>query len=228
MNIFMKLKTIFFDCDGVLYNSLPHYVTAWSEAFEEIGLEFPEKEAYRHEGRNGKEAVRIILKQNWSGKINDDIVKKIISKRNDVLERLGKPNLQEGAIELVTEVKKSGLDIWVVTGSSRTETFKMIVEDFYGLIDKKKIITGKDVRRGKPNPEPFLTACLKANISPCEAIVIENAPLGIESAHKAGILCIAVNTGILTDFELENAGAKIVFDSCINLLINWKNILDPI
>ena len=50
----------------------------------------------------------------------------------------------------------------------------------------------------------------KAGINAEEAIVVENAPLGIESAHKAGIFTIAANTGPLEDYLLKDAGADIV------------------
>ena len=53
----------------------------------------------------------------------------------------------------------------------------------------------------------------KANVNPDEAIVIENAPLGIESAVAAGIYTIAVNTGPLPDEVLRQAGANAIFPS---------------
>ena len=43
--------------------------------------------------------------------------------------------------------------------------------------------------------------------------MLENAPLGVEAADKAGIFTIAVNTGNLPENELWDAGAAIVFPS---------------
>ena len=72
------------------------------------------------------------------------------------------------------------------------------------------MVTGFDVKRGKPDPEPYLMGLQKAGIKAEEAVVVENAPLGVESAHRAGIFTIAANTGPLEDSLLKEAGADIV------------------
>ena len=80
------------------------------------------------------------------------------------------------------------------------------------------MVTAFDVKFGKPHPEPFLIGLKKAgNLQPNQAIVIENAPLGIESAHSAGIFVIAVNTGPLPDLALKEAGADLILDSMFTL-----------
>ena len=73
------------------------------------------------------------------------------------------------------------------------------------------MVTGKDVQRGKPHPEPYLRGLAKANVRPEEAIVVENAPMGVEAAVAAGIFTIAVNTGLLPDSALLDRGADLLF-----------------
>ena len=51
------------------------------------------------------------------------------------------------------------------------------------------------------------------NLKPNQAIVLENAPLGVESAHRAKIFTVAVNTGPLDDHVLLDAGADLLMDS---------------
>ena len=75
------------------------------------------------------------------------------------------------------------------------------------------MVTGKDVRRGKPDPEPYLMGLEKAGVCAAEAIVVENAPMGVRAAVAAGIFTIAVNTGLLPDSALTDEGAHLVFDS---------------
>jgi beta-phosphoglucomutase-like phosphatase (HAD superfamily) len=53
-------------------------------------------------------------------------------------------------------------------------------------------------------------------------VVVENAPLGVESATAAGIYTIAVNTGPLDDKVLTDSGAALVFDSMKDLFDNWE------
>ena len=61
-------------------------------------------------------------------------------------------------------------------------------------------------------------------MKPNEAIVIENAPLGVEAGHKAGIFTIAVNTGPLNGEILLNAGADLLFPSMQSLCESWERI----
>ena len=51
-----------------------------------------------------------------------------------------------------------------------------------------------DVERGKPYPDPFLKGAELLGLKPQDCVVIENAPLGIEGALKAGMTVIAVTT----------------------------------
>ena len=72
------------------------------------------------------------------------------------------------------------------------------------------MVTAFDVKHGKPHPEPYLMGLAKAGVSASEAVVIENAPLGVQAAHAAGIYTMAVNTGPLSPKVLLDAGADIV------------------
>ncbi|MGO9245133.1 MAG: HAD family hydrolase, partial [Verrucomicrobiia bacterium] len=56
------------------------------------------------------------------------------------------------------------------------------------------IITGDEVPRAKPFPDPYLTAARQLGLRPEECVVVENAPLGIEAARNAGMRCVAVET----------------------------------
>jgi HAD superfamily hydrolase (TIGR01509 family) len=218
-------KAVFFDLDGVLYDSLPQYVKAWQSAFLTLKVPLSKQEVYRQEGRRGTDTIREYLNKIKWGPVTDEVVEIVNTKKREVLEHLGEPALQDGARELVQAVADSGLEIFVVTGSSRSLIVEWIKRDFGDLIREGNIIMGQHVRAGKPNPDPYLTACIKANVHPHQAIAIENAPLGIEAASGAGVFCISVNTGILNDIELEEAGARVVFNSCQELGQKWNEVI---
>ena len=55
------------------------------------------------------------------------------------------------------------------------------------MFHKELMVTAFDVKYGKPNPEPYLMALKKGGLKADEAVVVENAPLGVEAGHKAGI-----------------------------------------
>jgi beta-phosphoglucomutase-like phosphatase (HAD superfamily) len=85
------------------------------------------------------------------------------------------------------------------------------------------MVTAYDVERGKPDPEPYLMALRKGGLAPDEAVVVENAPLGVQSAVAAGIYTIAVNTGPLDDRVLLDAGADLLLPSMRALAERWDS-----
>ena len=85
--------------------------------------------------------------------------------------------------------------------------------NYPGYFSPDLIVSSKDVKHGKPNPEPYLMGLAKVGIKPNEAIVVENAPLGVRAAVAAQIFTIAVNTGPLPESALLNEGANMLFPS---------------
>ena len=115
-----------------------------------------------------------------------------------------------GAARLLQSLKELGLTIVLVTGSAQHSLLTRLAQDFPGIFSPERMVTAFDVKHGKPHPEPYLMGLAKAGVSATEAVVIENAPLGVEAAHAAGIYTIAVNTGPLSPKVLLDAGADIV------------------
>ena len=67
------------------------------------------------------------------------------------------------------------------------------------------LITAEDSEQGNPDPSSFMATLDKIKISPSEALIVENAPLGVEAANKAGIQCIVVlNNTALTIEDLKS------------------------
>ena len=87
-------------------------------------------------------------------------------------------------------------------------------------------MTALDVTHGKPDPEPYLKGLQLAGCKADEAIVIENAPLGVLAGHRAGCFTIGVTTGPIPEAEMTKAGADIVYSSMpefaqrLNTLLN--------
>ena len=101
----------------------------------------------------------------------------------------------------------------VVTGSGQKSLLDKLNHHFPDIFKPELMVTAFDVKYGKPNPEPYLMALRKAGIQPNEAIVVENAPLGVRAGVAAGIFTVAVNTGPLPDKTLLDEGADLLFPS---------------
>ena len=131
-----------------------------------------------------------------------------------------------GILSLMEQISNAGISIGVVTGSGQKPLIARILRDFGKYVTPEHITTAYDVPRGKPNPDPYLIGLQKAgNLQPSEAIVVENAPLGIRAGIAANIYTVAVNTGPLADQVLLDAGANILFPTMQALSDSWKEVL---
>ena len=203
-------KAVLFDMDGVLFDSMPNHAYAWSHAMTQFGLEMTAYEAYLHEGRTGSGTIDILTQRYWGRDATEEEIERIYAAKADLFNTLPKPKPMVGAFEALTAAKELDCKIVLVTGSAQVKLLESLEQHYPGFFCEELMVTGFDVKRGKPDPEPYLMGLEKAGVKAEEAIVVENAPLGVESAKGAGIFTIAANTGPLEDHILKDAGADIV------------------
>lgn len=218
------LKAILFDMDGVLFDSMPNHAYAWSHAMTDFGLKMEPEEVYMNEGRTGKGTINILSNRYWGRDATDEEVQQIYDAKSSLFNTLPEAQPMPGAMDLLNKVRAQGLMRVIVTGSATHALLDRVNAAFPGIFSSELMVTAFDVQHGKPHPEPYLMGLKKANISASEAIVVENAPLGIQAARAAGIFTIAVNTGPLPDSVLLDAGANLVMPSMPYLADHWEEI----
>lgn len=212
--------------DGVLYDSMPAHDQSWRHTMDECNLQHEPHEFYLHEGRIGKSTIDIVFQRNLQRDATDQEVKEIYARKTELFQEFNSGDTIQGAKEVLEFVKGKGLRPVLVTGSGQPSLLDRLDSHFPGIFSPQTMVTAFDVVNGKPDPEPFLQGLKKGgNLQPNQAIVIENAPLGIQAAVAAGIFTIAVNTGPLPDEILSDAGASVVFDSMTTLLETMPEIL---
>lgn len=224
----ITLKSVLFDMDGVLYNSMPYHSEAWHKTMASVGLNLSREEAYMHEGRTGASTINILFNRELGRDATSKEIEDLYYKKSIEFNTYPSPEPMPGAWELLQKIRNSGITPTIVTGSGQHSLLDRLEHHFPGMFCQELMVTAFDVKYGKPNPEPYLMALKKGNLKPNEAIVIENAPLGVESAHNAGIFTIAVNTGPLDDQVLLNAGADLLLPSMISLYQEWENIISSL
>jgi len=65
------------------------------------------------------------------------------------------------------------------------------------------VVVSSDATPSKPEPDLFLLAAGRLGLDPSSCIVIEDAPLGIEAARRAGMACIALATTYPSSYLTE-------------------------
>ena len=213
-----NVRAILFDMDGVLFDSMKNHAEAWVRAMKENNLIMSREDVYMNEGRTGEGTIDIFAREQWGREATDEEKEYIYKVKSDIFNTLPHVEPIEGALELLQAVKGMGIERVIVTGSGQKSLLERLEKNFPGIFKAELMVTAFDVKHGKPHPEPYLMGLEKAGISAEEAMVVENAPLGVQSAKGAGIFTIAVNTGPLPDKVLYDAGADIVFPNHAALL----------
>jgi beta-phosphoglucomutase len=95
-------------------------------------------------------------------------------------------------------LKNQDVLVGLVTGSYYNEAQKILPKKVFDLFDT--VVAGDCVTRGKPDPEPYLSAAKNLKVDPKECLVIENAPYGIKAAKSAGMMCYAVATSLSKEY----------------------------
>lgn len=220
------LKAVLFDMDGVLYDSMKYHAKSWHQVMTEEGIHSTPQEFYMHEGRVGSSTIAILIKRMFNREPTDEEIKRIYKRKSELFTLYNDGATIPCAKEMLNKVKDGGLQPILVTGSGQLSLLDKLEMNFPKIFESHKMVTAKDVKHGKPNPEPYLMGLEKGgNLKPNQAIVVENAPMGVESAKAAGIFTIAINTGPLDDEILWDSGANIVLPSMQALYENWDRYI---
>jgi beta-phosphoglucomutase-like phosphatase (HAD superfamily) len=207
-------KAVLFDMDGVLYNSMPNHAIAWQQSMAQFGIHMTADDAYATEGARGVDTIRKMVMRQQNREIDETEAQRMYDVKTQIFHSLPEASIMEGMPELMQRLTDNGLVCCVVTGSGQRPLINRILSDFGAYVDEQHITTAYDVQRGKPSPDPYLMGLRKAgDLKPWEALVVENAPLGIRAGVAAKIFTIALNTGPLTDQTLLDAGADLLFPS---------------
>jgi beta-phosphoglucomutase len=197
------MKGVIFDLDGVIVDSMPDHYKAWKMAFKEVtDIKVDERTIYLLEGMRGIDLVKKLFKQkNYA---NYSIAKKVIERKNKIFNDILTPRAFDGVKELIELLKCKKA---VVSGSAKKDV-EVLIDRTIGRNNFDVIITADDIDRGKPDPIAFITALNRMKIDKAEAIVVENAPLGVEAADKAGLQCIIA----LNNTPLQIKDFKFIID----------------
>jgi sugar-phosphatase len=106
---------------------------------------------------------------------------------------------------------------WAIV-TSCTEPLAHVRIRAAGLPMPRFLVTASDIRRGKPDPEPYLRGAELLQLPPTECIVVEDAPAGIRSGKAAGARVLAVRT-TTPESELQAARADWVVDDLSKLAL---------
>jgi beta-phosphoglucomutase len=208
----MTTPAIIWDVDGTLVDTAEQHFRAWGRLAAEIGKPFTRADFAATFGMRNPEIIRKLFFPDA-----DDARCAELGQQKEDLYRA---SVREEGTRLLPGVAKL-LDAFAAAGWPQAVGSSAPpgnLELLLGLTDTQRyfaaVVTGDDVRRGKPDPEVFLTAALKLRVEPSRCVVFEDAVAGVEAAKAGGMGCVAVTfVGHHPTEKLRAAGADLVVES---------------
>ncbi len=205
MNVF---EAIHFDMDGVIADTEPFHVQAEIQTCVDHGFDIDPNDWDGFKGRTAEDIFTYLI-DNFGDPGKHD-VSKLIDHKTDIFLALTKDKLKpiDGVLEFLQWARQNHEKMTLVTSSNR-RTQEHIITEFNIGDYFDHIVTGDDISKGKPHPEPYNRVVDLTRISPRRAVVIEDSKSGIESALGAGCAVLAIATSH-TPAELAEANPTLV------------------
>jgi mannitol-1-/sugar-/sorbitol-6-phosphatase len=198
-------RALLFDLDGVLVDSTRAVARVWSAWAREHGMD-PAETVRRAHGRPSLETIRELLPHADAEREN------LLVEEAELRDMEGMVALP-GSLALARALPDERFG--VVTSCTRRLAQKRL--EAAGLTPPKHFVTASDIRRGKPDPEPYLMGAERLGLDARDCVVVEDAPAGVRSGRAAGARVIALRTTEQDD-ALRQAGATWIVDDLASVV----------
>jgi HAD superfamily hydrolase (TIGR01509 family) len=199
----MTIKGLIFDFDGLILDTESPRYHAWCEIYQHYGLDFDLANYAKTLGSSNETFDPIVdLKTKVGSEFDPNYWEKYQNKRE--MELLINEPLMPGVVDYFIQAKTLQLKMAIASSSDRPWVISHLTR--FKLLDYFMAVeTMEDVTKVKPEPDLYQKALCDLQLEPHEAIVFEDAPHGIASAKKAGLICVAVPNPLSAQLDLSQA-----------------------
>lgn len=184
------LKAIIFDFDGVIVKSNYPGARVLEKILLEHGVKMSAKQLFPHYGEHPRHILQEMLHRNHIEKIVLDY-KKIMTSR----EYVRRVRTVKGAKRALSALKRK-YKLALASGAVKVSLWK-VLNHIAARKDFSVVLSGDDVKLGKPHPELLLKALKRLKVSRGEAVYVCDAPNDVLAARRAGVKSVVVLTGVL-------------------------------
>ncbi|MFP7734014.1 beta-phosphoglucomutase [Priestia aryabhattai] len=186
------LQAIIFDLDGVIADTVHLYYRANKKIADQLNVSFSEELNQQLQGISRIKTVELIAAQ---GNVRLTMEKKeqLAYEKNKyyqaLIKEMTKDYLLPGIQLLLEDCKKQGIKMGIASSSSNANTVvdTLGIRSFFDCI-----VNVKEIKKGKPDPEIFLTAADQLNVKPHTCVAIEDGEAGIKAINQTDMVSIGV------------------------------------
>jgi HAD superfamily hydrolase (TIGR01509 family) len=185
----MNLEAVLWDMDGTLVDTEPDWIASEFDVVARHGNGgWSETHGHALVGMDLRDAARYMQAH---GGVRLEVPELIECLLDGVVSRVQtRVPWRPGARELLTELAHEGVPCALVTMSWKRFTDAILHDLPSGVF--QAVVTGDDVERGKPDPEPYRLGAARLGFDPAQCLAIEDSPTGARSAMAAGCVVLAV------------------------------------
>ena len=182
-----EIKSLIFDCDGTLVDSMPLHMKAWENSFNEFGEYYDRELLYSLKGMKETEIIDVYNSKHGRS-INKEKI--VIAKHKYFMNNIDSVKPIKSIVEIAEYYYKK-IPLAVVSGSVKNIVHaELNVLKIFHLFNH--IITADDPFKPKPSPEVFIAAADMMKIEPENCLVLEDGDAGLKAASKAGMMEIDI------------------------------------
>jgi HAD superfamily hydrolase (TIGR01509 family) len=224
----MSFRTaILFDLDGTLVDTERDNVESVVLALHQWHIELDAVERHFVVGHSWNEIYTMLVRNHGLQVGMDEVIARAVQEKRQLLAHKGYQPLP-GARDAVKRLGRRA-ELAVVSGASRVEVQEAVAG--LGMLGNFRVLLGaEDYSKGKPDPEPYLTAMRLLAVLPAACIVVEDAEPGILAGRAAGAHVVAVRAANYLGYD--QSAADVVLDTldgltdelCDRLLVQTESI----
>ena len=179
---------VLFDMDGLLVDSEPVWFEVEAAAVEALGGTWAPEHQAALIGGTIDASCRYMIDHTGADISIEELSEQLLG---EMVRRFRvELPIHDGALELVDAVHAAGVKTGLVSSS-----YRVLVDAALDRVGRHRFdvsVAGDEVARGKPDPEPYRTACERLGVAPHSTVVLEDAIAGVLSAEAAGCVVVAV------------------------------------
>jgi HAD superfamily hydrolase (TIGR01509 family) len=203
------MRALIFDLDGTLIDTVYAHVFAWQRALAEVDLPIEAWKIHRRIGMSGGLFARAVAREVGRPLTPEEV--EAIQLRHGELYRELLPERRPlpGAVELLAELRESGIAHGIATSGRRPEIDASL--DALGVGSETVVVERGGVQRAKPEPDLFLSCSEQLGVPPEECYVVGDAVWDLLAARRAHMLSVGLLSGGYGEDELIRASAFRVY-----------------